>query len=250
MQIFDVPIFKFPYTYKFPGQSSDEKILFVTRENKSMLLVRLAGVVVTGVAVVLIGMILGSFLQPYLGEGVAAPVQILSLLLGVAFGVVGWWWVSVLWRKSIMLVTTQRLAKIIYTTPFNRHNLSLPLDMIVDTGAYTKGFIQALFKLGTFTARSSAASSGVATDDNERVNKKYFFIENIAAAEDLEHYVNKLLTAFRHERNRLPTFRPFIPHLKGESRKKFMEEFPEYWSWVVLPGKTKFWNIRDNSKNH
>jgi hypothetical protein len=135
-----------------------------------------------------------------------------------------------LWKKSIFVLTTKRLTKFIYTTPFNRHNLSLPLEMIVDTGSYTKGFTQAFFRLGTFTARSSASSSGVATDEVGRVNKKYFYLENISMAEDLQHYVSKLLRAQRQHSDRLDTFRPFIPHLKGEARKEFMAQFPDYWS--------------------
>jgi hypothetical protein len=228
--IFTVNQFAFPYDYKFPGQASDERILFVTRENPIMLWLRRAGVIATVVMVMVVGMWLGSLLQTIVGIEVAVPVQILSLVIGVVFGLVGWWWVSTLWAKSLALVTTQRLTKVIYSTPFNRHFLSLPLDMIVDTGSYEKGFIQALFKLGTFTARSSASSSGVATDDPERVNKKYFYIENIAAGEDLQHYVNKLLYAFRHHHEHLATFRPFIPNLKGDARKQFMEKYPDFWS--------------------
>ncbi len=228
--IFSVDRFAFPYEYKFPGQASDERILFVTRENPIMLWLRRAGVIATGGVVIIAGMWLGSMLQGIVGIEVAVPVQILSLLIGFVFGVVGWWWVSILWSKSLALVTTQRLTKIIYSTPFNRHFLSLPLDMIVDTGSYEKGFVQALFRMGTFTARSSASSSGVSTDDPERVNKKYFYIENIVSAEDLQHYVNKLLYAFRHHHEHLATFRPFVPELKGDARKKFMEQFPDFWS--------------------
>ncbi len=102
--------------------------------------------------------------------------------------------------------------------------------MIVDTGSYDKGFIQAFLKLGTFTARSSASSSGAATEDNSRINKKYFYIENVSMVEDLQHYVSKLLSAFRKDQDRLITFRPFIPKLKGEARQRFMEQYPEYWS--------------------
>jgi hypothetical protein len=101
--------------------------------------------------------------------------------------------------------------------------------MIVDTGSYTKGFLQALFKLGTFTARSSAASSGVATDDEDRINKKYFYIENVAIAEDLQQYVNKLLSVFRARNGELSGFRPFIPHGYGK-RDSLIQQYPEYWS--------------------
>jgi hypothetical protein len=70
----------------------------------------------------------------------------------------------------------------------------------------------------------------VSTDDGDRVNKKYFYIENIAMAEDLQHYVNKLLQAFRYQRDKIESFRPFIPHLKGQKREAFMKQHPEYWS--------------------
>lgn len=228
--IFEVDQFEFPYRYKFPGQASDEVLLFVTRENPVMLSVRRFGVLITALTVLVAGTGLGVLLERNVGVPLQGPFFLLTLVLSLLFVLVGWWWVTVLWQRSIAVVTTQRLAKCIYTTPFNRHILSLPLDMIVDTGSYTKGFLQALFKLGTFTARSSAASSGVATDDGDRINKKYFFIENIVIAEDLQHYINKLLYAFRHHHQHLPTFRPFIPHLKGEARKRFMAEYPEYWS--------------------
>lgn len=236
MNIFGVSRFEFPYDYKFPGQASNEKILFVTRENPVVLWTKRFSLVVVAVIVLLMGVFLGGAMQPYVGESISVALTMITALIAIAFVLVGWWWVSTLWRKSLVIVTTQRLTKFIFTTPANRHNLSLPLEMIVDTGSYTKGFLQALFKLGTFTARSSAASSGVATDDAEsgRVNKKYFYIENIAVAEDLQHYINKLLYAFRHYPDNIDTFRPFIPHLKGEARKQFMEQYPDYWSWSSL----------------
>lgn len=169
--VFSVSTFAFPYQYKFPGQASDERILYITREHPVMLRIRRIFLIVAALLVILTGWFVGNMLkdvEPTLGEG----VEIFSLILGLIVLGVGWWWVTTLWRKSIALLTTKRLTKFIYTTPWNRHNLSLPLEMVVDTGSYSKGFFQAWFKLGTFTARSSASSSGAATDDPERINKK------------------------------------------------------------------------------
>lgn len=181
-------------------------------------------------AIFLVGYAIARLLESFVGLGFGGLIELLFAVVALLFGIAGFWWVTTLWKRSIALITNKRLTKFIYTTPWNRHNLSLPLDMIVDTGAYNKGFLQAFFKLGTFTARSSAASSGVATDDPQRVNKKYFYIENVMNAEDIHHYLHKVLFVFRQDWKKLDNFRPFLPHLKGEARKEFMRQYPEYWS--------------------
>lgn len=227
--IFTVERFEFPYLYKFPGQSSDERILFVTRESDVILIFRQVLTALTAGIIFIVGYAIAQMLRSVIGNSVVM-IELLSAVIAVGFGVAGFWWVTTLWRKSIAIITNKRLSKFIYTTPWNRHNLSLPLDMIVDTGAYSKGFLQAFFKLGTFTARSSASSSGVATDDPARVNKKYFYIENVTNAEDIHHYLHKVLFVFRQDWKKLDNFRPFLPHLKGDARKEFMQKYPEYWS--------------------
>ena len=228
--IFSVDHFQFPYHYKFPGQSSDERILFVTRESEIMLLFKQIMIILAAGGLFLAGVSLGGLLESLIGNGAASLIEIFSAGAAICFGLLGFLWVTTLWKKSIAVITTKRLTKFIYTTPWNRHNLSLPLEMIVDTGAYNKGLLQAIFNLGTFTARSSASSSGAATDDPQRVNKKYFYIENVKSAEDIHHYLNKVLFAYRQDWTKLETFRPFLPHLKGEARKEFMKQYPEYWS--------------------
>lgn len=229
-EIFTQPEYLFPYNgYRFPGQNSDEEILFVVRENEIMHYFRLAMVFGMGLALLMAGWLVGMFLRTSFGLVIPVGFGLVTVVAAATVVVVGSWWQNALWQKSICIVTTKRLTKFVYTTPFNRHALSLPLDMIVDTGSYTKGFLQAMFKLGTFTARSSASSSGVATDDEERVNKKYFYIENVAIAEDLQQYVNKLLSVFRSRHGDLHGFRPFIPRGFGQ-RDQLIQEYPEYWS--------------------
>ncbi len=237
--VFRQPTLEFPYSYTFPGQASDEVILYATRANKVVLWAQRAGLVTTSIVIVMVGWWLASLLTSFSGGLVNATVgsfiQFGALVFALGFLAFGWWWATTLWRKSVCFVTTKRLTKFIATTPFNRHNLSLPLDMIVDTGSYTKGLLQALFQLGTFTARSAAASSGIATDEDvsgggQRLNRKYFYIENVRVAEDLQHYIAKLLDAKKNHPDHLNTFRPFIPHLKGDARKQFMQQYPEYWS--------------------
>ena len=157
-----------------------------------------------------------------------AAVLPITLLVAGCFALIGWWWVYNLWRKSLAILTNKRLLKIVYTTPFNRYNQSLPLTMIVDTSCNNQGFIAGVahstLQIGTLTARSSASSSGVATEDTGRVNKKYFYLENIKYCEDLQQYLNKVLS-LTHMPEKLDAFRPFIPHLKGKVREKFISDY-------------------------
>lgn len=229
--IFQVKKFSFPYEYKFPGQASSERILYITRENKLLLVLRQLFVFVAASIILLLGYFFNYLIGEILAITQSFSIILFFFILAVAFVAIGWWWVTTLWQKSIAIVTTKRLIKFVYTTPVSRYSLALPLETVVDTGAFTRGFIQTFLKLSTFVARSSAASSGVATDDPGRVNKKYFYIENIKQAEDLQHYVSKLLSVSGDASKDMQTFRPFLPELKGESRASFIaEHFPQFWS--------------------
>jgi hypothetical protein len=220
---------EFPYSLRFPGQSSDEKILYVTREHKFFLYLRLFFVTVVSLSILLAVIFFANFFSKTFNAGIAGKVIPITILIMVLFVMIGFFWVYSLWQKSVAVLTTKRLMKFIYTTPVNRYNMSLPLDMIVDTSCNSRGFFQSFLKIGTLTARSSASSSGVATDDPSRINKKYFYLENIKYSEDLQQYLNKILGVLHRNPAGLADFRPFIPHLKGEARKKFLEEnYPEY----------------------
>lgn len=218
---FGVLDYRFPYEdFRFPGQSTDERILYVARESKLLLYLRILGVVAS--AVVLL------FCSVYLVKQIKSYDTQMAFLLGALFGLasvlflgVGWWWTSQTWRKSVFVVTNRRLAKFIHVTPWNKYSLSVTLDQIVDTGAYSKGYWRALARVGTLTARSSAGNR----------EDKYFFVENVEAAEDLANYVNKVLYHFRRDVQCLDTYRPFIKDLKGENRKVFVKEkYPHFWS--------------------
>lgn len=218
--VFDIERFEFPYTgHKFPGQASDEVILYVTREARVMLYLRLVLMWLAGLVLVAGGFLVPMILRNFGVRGFGV-LGFVGLVLGLAFIVGGSWWVYSLWKKSVFILTNRRLLKFIYSTPWNRYNLSLGLDKVVDTGAYARGYFQAAFGVGTFAARSSAGNR----------QEKYFYIDNVKAYEDLANYVNKVLFVYEREVEKLLNFRPFVPHLKGEARREFVKKFPEYWS--------------------
>lgn len=202
--ILETAEFEAPYTGMiFPGKAEDEKILYVTREAGVMLGLRLMGFsLVTAIA-----MVIGAILVSYTGEMIgfsSSLVVVLILLLGgiVMFG--GMVWIWKVHSKTVFIITTRRLTKFIHTTPWTRYQMSLGLDKVVDSAAYSKGYWQSIFGLGTFVARSSAG------------NIKNFKIENIHFAEDLHNWMNKLMFVFAKETEKLDEFRPFVAKGMGK----------------------------------
>ncbi len=220
----------FPYDQlRFPGQASDEKVLYLTREHSLFLIFRLLFILLIGISIILASVILNRVIGQVFASQLLSIVLLGMLLVFLLFTIVGSWWVFTLWKKSVAIVTNKRLIKFIYTTPVNRYNMSLPLEMIVDTSSHNRGLLSSYLKIGSITARSSASSSGVATNDNLRVNKKYFYLENIKYFEDLQQYLNKLINTLHKQPAELNKFRPFLPHLKGQAREEFLRaNYPQY----------------------
>lgn len=187
----------------FPGKAEDEKILYVTREAPMMLMIRLVAFSLIVAIAVLVGTLLIANMGKTLGFAYGGIIMMI-LLIGaiVMFG--GMWWVFKVYNKTMFIITTRRLTKFIHTTPWTRYQMSLGLDKVVDSAAYSKGYGQSIFGLGTFVARSSAG------------NIKNFKIENIHYAEDLHNWMNKLMFTFAKETEKLDSFRPFTAKKIGE----------------------------------
>ncbi len=213
--VFETNHFQFPYRdLKFPGQHSEEKILFITREGEIVFKLKLlALILVVGIGSILIILILNSLSLLGLSLARLTPFLLSSWILGGVFIV---WWIKRVYQKTIFIITTRRLTKFIHTTPWSRYQMSLGLEQIVDTGAYQKGFFQIFTGLGYFVARSAASV-------------KNFKIINISFAEDLHNYINKLLFVLHEHPDQVDRFRPFIPDLKGEARDEYVRcVAPEY----------------------
>ena len=202
--ILEMADFNPPYDQMiFPGKAEEEKILYVTREAPMMLGLRLIGFsLVTAIAMV-VGAVFLSYASKTIGFD-ASLIVVLILLLGAVIMFGGMWWIWQVFQKTMFIITTRRLTKFIHTTPWTRYQMSLGLDKVVDSAAYSKGYGQSIFGLGTFVARSSAG------------NIKNFKIENIHFAEDLHNWMNKLMFVFAKEQDKLDNFRPFTAKKMGE----------------------------------
>lgn len=202
--ILEMPEFKPPYDEMiFPGKAEDERILYVTREAPLMVGIRMTIFSLIVAVVMVIGTILTSVTGKTMGFD-ASLIIIMILFLGAVVMFGGMWWIWQIFQKTMFIITTRRLTKFIHTTPWTRYQMSLGLDKVVDSAAYTKGYGQSIFGLGTFVARSSAG------------NIKNFKIENIHFAEDLHNWMNKLMFVFARETEKLDNFRPFSAKKMGE----------------------------------
>ena len=92
--IFNVNQFQFPYKYKFPGQSSKEQILYLTRENRFLLFLRRLMVVIAALALFLTGIAVQFIAQQLLGDIVGGLFRLIVIGLPLVFLVLGWWWVT------------------------------------------------------------------------------------------------------------------------------------------------------------
>jgi hypothetical protein len=204
LNILEATDFVAPYTdLIFPGKAEDEKILYVTREAPMVMGMQL----MVFSLIVAIGIVLGTIMLSYTGRALGFDATMIILMILVLGGIVmfgGLWWIYKVYYKTVFIITTRRLTKFIHTTPWTRYQMSLGLDKVVDSAAYSKGYLQAIFGLGTFVARSSAG------------NIKNFKIENINFAEDLHNWMNKLMFVFAKETDKLDQFRPFTPKRMGE----------------------------------
>ena len=187
----------------FPGKAEDERILYVTREAPMMLMVRLTVFMLIVATTVLVGSLMIGNMGRMLEFEVGGLIT-LVLLIGAVVMMGGLWWIAQVFNKTLFIITSRRLTKFIHTTPWTRYQMSLGLDKVVDSGAYSKGYIQALFGLGTFVARSSAG------------NIKNFKIENIHFAEDLHNWMNKLMFTFNKSVAELDSFKPFVAKPMGK----------------------------------
>ena len=228
--------FEFPYLYKFPGQESSEVILYATREAESLLWLRylwLGIAAVVALAVIWLPLwLLADDL--WLGFDWTPVAWFLTVVAALCLAGL-WYYINITWTRTVGILTNYRLVKIVQYGLFNHATQTLPLDEIVDTSVGNKKLWEKLLDVATFTARSSAASSGLATDDASegrfRINKKYFYWENIKYGEDFENYLHKVLKELKSKSmDDLHNFRPFIGELKAERREAFMQNYPQYWS--------------------
>lgn len=187
----------------FPGKAEDEKILYVTREAPMMLMMRLIAFSLVDAIAVFVGSLMIANMGKTLGFTYGGII-VMILVIGALVMGLGMWWIYKVFIKTMFIITSRRLTKFIHTTPWTRYQMSLGLDKVVDSAAYSKGYFQSIFGLGTFVARSSAG------------NIKNFKIENIHFAEDLHNWMNKLMFVFNKEQDKLDTFRPFTAKKMGE----------------------------------
>lgn len=204
--------FVFPYkNFKFPGQYTEEKILYATRQAPIFYKLKLTTAIIGFLFFDLVVFFIFSSVKIFSLNG---PAIVLTLLLNLIALPLIFYWVKITYDKTVFIITNKRLTQFVQTSPFTCYQLSLALNQIVDTAALKHNYLQSILKVGNLFARSSAGAEGD------------FLVQNIEAHEDLHNYLNKLLSKYAQSKNKekaLSKARPFILKLKGKAREEFLK---------------------------
>ena len=166
--IFTVDQFMFPDSYTFPGKQDNEEVIFATREDKKILTYR-RGVVIL-VALIIVGF--GSVL-PFekIRSGLTA-IAALELFIG-------WFCISYLWKRNVVIVTSERIVQFIYKTVLLNESTDLLPNEISGFQIVTDSQLATQFKLQTLIIQS------------KNKLKKDICVKNIPDAKDLEKFLEK-----------------------------------------------------------
>lgn len=204
--------FSFPYrNFSFPGKHSEEKVLYAAQQHPLVLKLRLF---LSGVCLLFFILITFMIVNAYVPSGISLLINIGLLVFSSITSLFLYWWLTAVYQKTLFIITNRRLTQFIQTSPFTNFQLSLAFGQVVDTAASTHNYFQKILGMGSLFARSSAGAQGD------------FLVSNLQHHDDVHNWLNKLLTEYSQKADKehaLDGFRPFVPGLKGEERKKFLE---------------------------
>ncbi|MCL5676066.1 MAG: hypothetical protein M1120_02970 [Patescibacteria group bacterium] len=184
----------------FPGQQTDERVLYHTRPHRGVKYLSFLKVLVLGFFVFFAFGIV-SFNLPFLGGQMAALGSILSACL-ILFGM---WWINSTHEKTDIFVTDRRIVKFAPVTPFHITMRTLFWDEAVKTKTYYKNPVMERI-LGVGSLEIHARSQ-----DKDNVD-----LNHLPFHQDLANYIDKILFTFKNKPDDLKNFKEFVAKPKGQ----------------------------------
>lgn len=184
----------------FPGQQSDEKVLYRAKPHGIVKIVSFTKVVIIGLLVLFFFQIVGLTL-PVLAYVLTSAGLVLTAVLILT----GLWWVQSTHDKTEVYITDRRIIKFTSITPFNKTTRALFWDEAVKAKTYHKNaFWERIIGVGSIEIHARS-------QDKDNVD-----INHLTYHEDLANYIDKILYTYKNKPGELLTFKEFVPKPKGK----------------------------------
>ncbi len=195
----------------FPGQQSDERVLYIVHPHPYAQYVELAKIYGLAAIILIAFIFFGVSFSMF-----ASALVTVGVLLALFIGGIGTLVVVATEGKNIAYITDRRIVRFSGTTPFASNMRSLGWDEAVKVKTYAPTMFWKMLNIGTivvhakstFVVGDGAHEQGFANDDLE-INNVYFY-------QDLGNYIEKILYTFKHKPHDLEQIRPFVAKPRGQ----------------------------------
>ncbi|HKY73815.1 MAG TPA: hypothetical protein VJ246_00710 [Patescibacteria group bacterium] len=192
----------------FPGQQTDEHVLYVVHPHIVSLYMSLAKI--TALALFLLITLL--FLsKAFMFFGVVSFIGA-AVLVGVGS------WVSYeSFRRSITYITDRRIVRFEAATPFATNSRALTWDEVVKVKTFPRNVLWKMMKVGTIIvhAKSTYVHTHEQTRENVYTNDD-LDLEYVYYYKDLGNYIDKILYTYKHSPHEVSQMHPFVPKPAGQ----------------------------------
>lgn len=196
------------YTHYFPGQHSDEKVLYEVKPHPFALYTQFTLVLGTAAIIAILSAVL-SF--------VYAPVVLVGFSLALLIAVLGCWAAYAQFNDNIAYLTDRRVIRFEATTPFHTATRAINWDDVMKIKTYPPSVIWSMLNIGTVVlhARSSIIS-GTGDSIQKEVTGDDLELRHVYYYKDLGNYIEKILHIIKKNPAELDELRPFIAKPRGK----------------------------------
>lgn len=195
---------------QFPGQQSDEIVLYEVRPHHYALIAKVTGIFLLAFVVAFLSLLIGNFINPL--------AAVIGVILAIAIAVLGFWATLSQFNQARTYITDRRVVRFDANTPFNVNSRSLSWDDVLKIKTFPPSFIGSLFNIGEVVLH--ARSSIISFTPNDAIEKEIagddLEIKYVYYYKDLGHYLDKILYTYRHSPQEVRTMRTFVTRPKGK----------------------------------
>lgn len=192
----------------FPGQQSDEKVLYEIRPHVYALHASLVKLYLFSLVLFVVFAFLARL---------SSILFLLGTILAGAIAVLGSWATIAIFKKSVSYLTDRRIVRFEAATPFAMNVRALGWDDVVKTKTFPRNVFWKMLMIGTVIihAKSTYVHTHEQTRENVYTNDD-LDLEHVYYYRDLGNYIDKILYLYKHNPADLQAMRPFVPKPRGQ----------------------------------